>query len=191
MALVLGCGTKTAPPPVADPADSSNQARNVEPVSAPKAKTVSSCAAPAVTEPEAETAFGEAEALDAKVKSGELDRKLSWMSRYKLYDRAAQGGHRDGQARAGAMKFANMFSTEAPKPTDRMDYVEALARLVIAARRGSTDAAKFMPGMEALMFGTIPEVVEPPLAELPKDWIEESLKSADQWIHCHAADAGK
>lgn len=187
MALVLGCGTKTAPPPVDQPAGADqDRAARGEPVNAPKAREVSACAAPAVTEAQAAAAFAEAEKLDAQVKAGELDRNSSWSTRYQLYDRAARGGHRDAQARAGAMKFASMFASEAPKPEDRAAYVEAMTRLIIAARRGNTDAAKFMPGMEALMFGQIPEMVEPPLSQIDKTWVKAALAAADQWIQCHA-----
>ena len=189
MALVLGCSTRTAPPPVEEPEPSTENRAGADPATAPDADKVSSCAAPPVTEDEAATAFAEAASMDARVKSGELDRKLSWDDRYKLYDRAARGGHRDAQARAGAMMFATMFTTEEPGPADRPVYVEAMTRLIIAARRGSTDAAKFMPGMEALMFGQVPDVVEPPLSSIPKAWIEDSLAAADRWIRCHAADA--
>lgn len=190
MALVLGCGTKTAPPPVAgtnDPND--NRATNVDPAADPGAKPSAICPPPMVSDEEAKTAYAEAEALEARVASGELDRKLTWNQRYKLFDRAARGGHREALARAGRMKFSAMFTTEAPKPEQKLEYVEAMSRLLVAARRGNTSAASFMPGMETMMFGKVPEPVEPPLAELPREWVEEAIKSAEEWLECQSQAA--
>lgn len=191
MALVLGCGTKTAPPPVAGGGAQANHGADTGPVEAPKAKQATVCPPEAVSPDEAQQAYAQAEALEARVKSGELDRKTSWSERYKLFDRAARGGHREALARAGRMKFSAMFTAEAPKPEQRFDYIEAIARLLVAARRGSTSAASFMPGMETLMFGKVPEPVEPPLAELPKEWVEEALQAAEHQLECQSRSASR
>jgi hypothetical protein len=145
------------------------------------------CPVPEVADADARVAFAEAEELEAKVASGELDRRASWSQRYTLFDRAARGNHREAMARAGRMKFSAMFSVEAPKSEQRLEYVEAITRLLVAARRGNTSAASFMPGMETLMFGKVPEPLEPPLAELPKEWVEEALVATDNWLECRKA----
>jgi hypothetical protein len=188
MALLLGCGTKTAPPPVVGGDDDTTQRVGAGARYAPEAKKGMACPPDSVTAAEASAAYARAEELEARVKTGELDRKLSWKDRYELFDRAARGGHREGLARAGRMMFSSMFTSEAPKPEQRLDYVEAITRLLIAARRGNTSAASFMPGMETLMFGKVPEPVEPPLAELPKEWVEEALQAAETWFECQTTE---
>jgi hypothetical protein len=190
--LLAACGGASAAPamepaPAAAPAPTPELAPAAAAVehAAPDAAGALECA-PAVSEAEAEASFQQAIALEVAIERGELDRKRSREQRFRLYDRAAAGFHRDAQERAGAMRFAGMYMGESPRAEQRAAYVEALARLIVAARRGNQRAARFMPGMDALISGEIPETLDPPLAELPRDWIALALETANRWVECVA-----
>jgi hypothetical protein len=191
--LLAACGGSSAAPAM-EPAPAAAPAPAPEPAPAaaavehptPDAADSLECAPPAVSETEAEASFQQAIALEVAIERGELDRKLSREQRFRLYDRAAAGFHRDAQERAGAMRFAGMYMGESPRAEQRAAYVEALARLIVAARRGNQRAARFMPGMDALISGEIPETLDPPLAELPRDWVALALETANRWVECGA-----
>lgn len=140
-----------------------------------------------VSDAEALTAYRAALDIEAAIEDGSADRDATRERRYQLYDRAADGFQLEALERAGAMKFSIMFMGEAPNPGQRDDYIRALARLVVAARRGNERAARFMPGMDSLVFGRVPSSLEPPLAELPRDWVLSAIATAKAWIDCRAA----
>jgi len=107
------------------------------------------------------------------------------MARLRL---AAEGGHLEAQYLYGVTLFGAMFTTQAPQPNERDDYVRALKLLRIAARRGHDGAQDAIPGLVDLRPGDGPPA-EPPLDQIPERWLQEALEAADAWIACHGESA--
>lgn len=98
---------------------------------------------------------------------------------------AAEQGHRAAQSLYGRRAFESMFMAEAPSEAQRDDYVSALSFVRIAAIRGDSDAADYMPGIGAEI-----EASEPPFDSFPPEWIEQVVAEADTWLRCYGESAG-
>ncbi len=94
---------------------------------------------------------------------------------------AADNGHRSAQSLYGRSLFGALFASEAPRASQREDYVSALTFLRVAARAGDEPAARFIPGLAAE--GEPP--LEPPLDSLPPEWLAAAVARADAWVACH------
>jgi TPR repeat protein len=97
---------------------------------------------------------------------------------------AAEGGHLEAQHLYGVTLFGVMFTTQAPQPDERDDYVRALKLLRIAAKRGHQGARDAIPGLVGLGPDDDPPA-EPPLDQIPSEWLQEAIEQADAWIACY------
>ncbi len=77
-----------------------------------------------------------------------------------------------------------MFMADAPTPEQHDAYVQALGFVRIAGLRGDADAQGYLPGLTET-----PDYAEPPFNALPKEWVEEALVFADQWLACYGEAA--
>lgn len=94
---------------------------------------------------------------------------------------AADNGHRSAQSLYGRSLFGALFASEAPRASQREDYVSALTFLRVAARAGDQPAARFIPGLAAEGAPSL----EPPLDSLPAAWLAAAFARADAWVACH------
>jgi hypothetical protein len=94
---------------------------------------------------------------------------------------AANANHGPAQALLGRTLFGTMFTNDAPQPSERDAYIEAIAFLRTAAIAGDPEAAAFMPGLTLAS----PPLAEPPLADIPAEWVTEAWRRADAWLACH------
>jgi hypothetical protein len=94
---------------------------------------------------------------------------------------AADNGHLEAQSLYGRTMFGVMFTSDAPQPDQRDEYVAALAFLRVAAKAGEDQAAGYLPGLT----DATPPTSEPPLDSLPAGWVQEAYQRADLWIACH------
>ena len=136
-------------------------------------------------------AYARAQELEAKVKAGQLDRKLSWggIATSSSIRAGPAAGHREALARAGRMMFSAMLhDPRAPKPEQKVDYVRGdqpaagrgpprrHERRRVHARNGDPDVS-----------ARSPEPVEPPLAELPKEWGGRGeFRAAERMLECQS-----
>lgn len=97
---------------------------------------------------------------------------------------AAQQGHRAAQSLYGRRMFENMFLADGPTPEQHDAYVQALGFVRIAGLRGDEEAQSYLPGLTAT-----PDLEEPPFNALPKEWIDDAIVFADQWLACHGEAA--
>ncbi len=98
---------------------------------------------------------------------------------------AADNGHRAAQSLYGRTQFSAMFMAQAPTPEEREQYVAVLSALRVAALRGDLDAQQFLPGLTADQLTN----TEPPLSDLPAEWLQEANDDAQAWMACHRAEA--
>lgn len=94
---------------------------------------------------------------------------------------AADANHAPAQALLGRTLFGTMFTNDAPQPSERDAYIEAIAFLRTAAIAGDPDAAAFMPGLTLAS----PPLSEPPLSDVPAEWVTEAWRRADARLACH------
>jgi TPR repeat protein len=156
----------------------------------PAAPPTSSCPDGAEAERAAEL-FRQADALAAgcdelcmkSVEGGERMRRSSV-----LMDEAAALGNRDAQARAGLDDLGFLFtSIGVTEDGAEPRYVQALTYVRLAARRGDEQARSFIPELATLSLepnGSLPPL-EPPLSELPPDWVRRAMVEADRQLECH------
>ena len=94
---------------------------------------------------------------------------------------AAEANHAPARALLGGTLFGTMFTNDAPQPSERDAYIEAIACLRTAAIAGDPSASAFMPGLTAAQ----PPLHEMPLSEVPADWVAEAWRRADAWLACY------
>lgn len=94
---------------------------------------------------------------------------------------AAQAGHIGAQSLLGTTVFGILFVQDTPREADRESWIEAVMYLRTAALAGDSAALAFLPGLTSAM---PPSKDEPPLNELPKDWLIEAWRRADAFVAC-------
>ncbi len=99
---------------------------------------------------------------------------------------AAQQGHRAAQSLYGRTMFQARFMVQGPVEEEREDYVSAFAFLRIAALRDDPEAKGFVPGLTE----ATPPTDQPPLDQIPAEWLAEAFTRADEWMACHGEAAG-
>ncbi len=124
-----------------------------------------------------------------------LPKNAPWQKRQSLAFKAARAGHAEGQARAGGMTFSDLYQGDAPRPDsaeDREAYVAALTNLFTGAFRGSEYGRGYAPDMAAIVdTGKLPAKLEQPFEEVPRQWLEEAMSGAREWLACHDKSALK
>lgn len=98
---------------------------------------------------------------------------------------AAKQGHLQAQKTFGTMNFSSMFMRSAPEPEQEEAYVVSLSFILIAAARGDAEMGEYLPGL-----GTETKFEEPPLDQVPMEWITEARARADAWMTCHGEAVG-
>jgi hypothetical protein len=129
-------------------------------------------------------AYDQAVALEIKGAEYSEERQKLAYQRVALYVQAAKAGHLDGQVEAGTRMFGRMYQADVPTGEQRADYVEALTYILIAAAR-APDKDTLPSATEIAKTGEVPEVLEDPLSDVPREWIEEALKASRAWIACY------
>jgi hypothetical protein len=94
---------------------------------------------------------------------------------------AAQAGHIGAQSLLGTTVFGTLFVQDTPRSADRDAWIEAVMYLRTAALAGDSAALAFIPGLTSAM---PPGSGEPPLGELPRDWLLEAWRRADAFVAC-------
>ena len=101
---------------------------------------------------------------------------------------ASRAGHLDAQALYGIQRFGELM-TIGTEPSLRSDYVRGIRYLRLAARRQHPAAAAFVPGIRTSRVtaqGTFQPTLEPPLSELPREWVRSAFEEADTELGCYA-----
>jgi len=99
---------------------------------------------------------------------------------------AAQQGHRGAQSLYGRTMFQARFMVQGPVEEEHDDYVFAFTFLRIAALRDDPDAKSFFPGLTE----AAPPTDQPPLDQIPAQWLTEAFTHADEWMACHGDAVG-
>jgi TPR repeat protein len=100
-----------------------------------------------------------------------------------LLRRAAHAGSLSAQQRYGQTLFGDLMTTGS-EPELEDDYVEAIAFLRVAARRG---ADEYLPGLSRLQLsedGSLQPAADPPLSDLPPGWVVRGIREGDELMHC-------
>jgi hypothetical protein len=124
--------------------------------------------------------YEEARAADKEPKEHEFNTKA-----FAPYKDAAERGHLGSQYEIGWRMFESLYMGDEATPDQRKEYVDALADIFGAGFRGYNTARDRFPGMaEILDAEKLPDELEQPLDELPREWVEEAYALA---LACKAA----
>ncbi len=93
--------------------------------------------------------------------------------------RAAEAGHLESQWLFGKTLFSIMFESDAPKASQRADYIACLKMLRIAALRGHPQALNFIPELAVSPGSRRPKRLAPPLDSIPRAWIERVFQETE------------
>lgn len=174
---LIACRSDVAPSSTAAPSQSPPASSAVEERPAPPRRE--GCV-PLVESDVAAQAYADGVARLEESRDGEHYRAEPFEAGIDALKIAAQNGHLEAQSLYGRTLFGARFTTQAPTPEEKEDYVSAVAFLRIAAMAGDADAAAFMPGLTS-----DPAPLEAPLDSLPEGWVVEAFSRADTWIECN------
>jgi hypothetical protein len=105
-----------------------------------------------------------------------------WEAGMKDLRTAAENGEVEAQFRFGVTLFGFLFTDHAPQASDEKQYVDALAFVRIAALRGHDRAKKAIPHLADQPLPK--ELVEQPLSDVPRPWLDKAVKKAKDWLEC-------
>lgn len=133
----------------------------------------------------AEEAYARGVAKLEEARDGEHYKTEPYLLAMGALESAATQGHRKAQAMVGSMMFSSMFMKGAPQPEQHEAYVVSLSFILIAAARGDAEMSEYLPGLR-----TETTFEEPPLDQIPSEWIMEARAWADAWMACHGEAVG-
>jgi TPR repeat protein len=92
---------------------------------------------------------------------------------------AAEAGLLEAQYQYGKALFGARFGKQTPQKDEEADYVRALQFVRAAAVRGHEPARALFPDLAE---AKLPSKLATPLQDVPRAWVVNAVKNADEWV---------